>query len=76
MEDTKIIDQLNPALTAEDLQNLMKLINKTPIVGGEAEVVAMLKYKLTTLLTPATAAPPVPDQVTAPAKPDKAAKPN
>ena len=75
MEDTKITDQLNPTLTAEDLQNLMKLIIKTPIVGGEAEVVAMLKYKLTTLLTPA-ATPPVPDQVTTPVKPDKAAKPN
>jgi len=71
VEDTKITDQLNPALTAEDLTNLIKLINKTPIVGGEAEVVAMLKYKLTTLLTPATVPAPL-----EPEKPNKQAKPN
>ncbi len=33
-------------INEEDARNLLALIAKTPIVGAEAEVVAMLKHKL------------------------------
>ncbi len=37
-----------------DVSNLIALINKAPIVGQEAEVVADLKNKLNALLTKVT----------------------
>ena len=36
--------------TETDARNLIVLLNKTPIVGGESDVVTILKMKLNTLL--------------------------
>ncbi len=39
-------------LTNQDYQNLIALINKTPISGSDAETVSILKYKLNCKLKP------------------------
>jgi len=44
------MEQKNELLTEIDARNLIALINKTPIVGGESDVVTILKMKLQTLL--------------------------
>jgi len=54
-------EEIPITLVAEDYQNLLRLIHKTPIVGGEAEAVAMLKYKLSALLTALVPTEKLPD---------------
>ena len=36
----------------DDIKNILALISKTPITGGEAITVAILQQKLTAMLTP------------------------
>ena len=45
-------------LEVSDYKNLLTIVNKAQIVGGEAEAVAILKFKLNRLIQPAPAPEP------------------
>ncbi len=45
---------LDTTITAHDAQNLISLLNRAPIKGGEAEIVSLLKHKLSSLIPPPT----------------------
>lgn len=49
----------NTQFTQEDLKNILVLISNSPIKGGEAEVVVLLKQKITKMLTPEVEEKPV-----------------
>lgn len=42
-------------LTVQDAQNLIALINKAPVTGAEAEIIAVLKFKIGQIIQPTPA---------------------
>lgn len=49
-KNKEVITEQESILNDLDIKNLLILLNKTPIVGGEAETVSVLKYKLSTMI--------------------------
>ena len=45
-------EEIPTELNEQDAANLIAMINKTPTLGGDAEVVSMLKYKLSKIKNP------------------------